>query len=77
MPNLINVVKDRAVTDSEQEKGLSEEERRRAVEKLIKGGSEDVRGMEWGTAMVFSCENDCCKEQRGWTEEVVLVQWDN
>ncbi|KZV60274.1 hypothetical protein PENSPDRAFT_659653 [Peniophora sp. CONT] len=76
MPNLINVVRDKTA-GGEQEKGVTEEERRRTVEKLIKGGAEDVRGMEWGTAMVFSCENDCCKEKNGWTEEVVLVQWDN
>ncbi|VDB88595.1 unnamed protein product [Peniophora sp. CBMAI 1063] len=77
MPNLINIVRDKTGAGAEQEKEQTEEERRRAVEKLLKGGAEDVRGMEWGTAMVFSCEKDCCKEKTGWTEEVVLVQWDN
>lgn len=77
MPNLINTVRDNATAATAQVDGQTEEERRRTIEKLIKGGAEDVRGMEWGTAMVFSCENDCCKEKSGWAEELVLVQWDN
>jgi pre-rRNA-processing protein TSR4 len=39
--------------------------------------------MEWGTILVFTCEKDCRvgpgnKEKQGaWTEELVLVHWDN
>ncbi|KAF9443666.1 hypothetical protein P691DRAFT_808479 [Macrolepiota fuliginosa MF-IS2] len=79
MPNLINVLK--ALQDKpEDPKKQTEEERRKAVAQALKGGD----GMSWGTAMIFSCEKDCCistegqvKEQREcWREEVVLIQWD-
>ena len=33
--------------------------------------------IEWGTVMVFSCENDCCRDEEAWREEQVLVQWDD
>jgi pre-rRNA-processing protein TSR4 len=41
--------------------------------------------MEWGTCLVFTCENDCCMDVEAgkkrelkecWREEVVLVQWE-
>ncbi|KAJ4492658.1 programmed cell death protein 2 [Lentinula edodes] len=76
MPNLINIL--RGVESNS--KKLSDEERRAAVQKTLKGGSE--KGMEWGTCMIFSCENDCRidavgKEEKDvWREELVLVQWD-
>ena len=77
MPNLINVVRETTASVQEPEKEQTEEDRRKAVERLLKGGAEGARGMEWGTAMVFSCEKDCCKDKFGWTEEIVLIQWDN
>lgn len=54
--------------------------RKRELEKLLKGG-EGAKGMEWGTAMVFSCKKDCCLEngkaaKETWAEELVLVQWE-
>ncbi|KAK7445469.1 hypothetical protein VKT23_014887 [Stygiomarasmius scandens] len=75
MPNLINVLRRR----DEKEDKMSEEERRRAVEQALKGGG--GKGMEWGTCMVFSCENDCRLEggketKEVWREERVVVQWD-
>lgn len=79
MPNLINVLK--ASQDKVEElKKQTEEERKRAVERALKGGD----GMSWGTAMVFSCEKDCCISTEGerkelkecWREEIVLIQWD-
>ncbi|KAI0691233.1 programmed cell death protein 2 [Cytidiella melzeri] len=80
MPNLINVLKK---TGEEKEKTKqSDAERRKEVEKVLKGGTNLERaGMEWGTCIVFSCEKDCCVEaerdvQSCWREEVVLVQWD-
>lgn len=82
MPNLINILRsDR----SESEKKLTDEERRKAVQTLLKGGeAPEKRGMEWGTCMVFSCEEDCCVDDDGkseikecWREELVLVQWDD
>jgi pre-rRNA-processing protein TSR4 len=82
MPNLINVL---SKNDHQNEKGKikqSDEERRREVEKAMKG-SVDIEsvGIEWGTCIVFSCEKDCCIENGAdakscWREEVVLVQWD-
>jgi pre-rRNA-processing protein TSR4 len=76
MPNLINVLRD----VKNEAKAMSEEERRAAVEKALKSGSE--KGMEWGTCMIFSCENDCRIDANAknlkdvWQEELVLVQWD-
>ncbi|KAI0028095.1 programmed cell death protein 2 [Vararia minispora EC-137] len=77
MPNLINVVKDYGQNVPPEVKD-TEEERREALEKLLKGKDEDARGMEWGTVLVFTCEKDCCPSVKArWREEHVLVQWDN
>ncbi|KAF5393794.1 hypothetical protein D9757_000383 [Collybiopsis confluens] len=79
MPNLINILRDSS-NKSESKKKMSDEERHAAVQKMLKGGTE--KGMEWGTCMVFSCENDCRVDADGkelknvWREEHVLVQWD-
>lgn len=81
MPNLINVLRMR---DAEKEKKLTDDERRKAVEKTLKAGDvSDKRGMEWGTCMIFSCGKDCCVDNPGefearecWREELVIVQWD-
>ena len=96
MPNLINVLK----TTTSKPRTQSDEERKRELERMFKAntpsgvevekgecGNPDVRGMEWGTCMVFSCEKDCClvdmesakgKEEAKecWREELVLVQWE-
>ena len=74
MPNLINVLQHSSTTP---ESPQSDQERRTTLTKDLKGGD----GMSWGTAMVFSCEKDCCsvddKEAKEcWKEEVVVVQWD-
>jgi pre-rRNA-processing protein TSR4 len=62
---------------------MTDEERRKMVEKALKGQEVDgdgFRGMDWGTCMVFSCEKDCCRDLDGrdakecWREEVVLIQ---
>jgi pre-rRNA-processing protein TSR4 len=80
MPNLINVLRS---PEEEKPKKLSDEERRKAVERGLKGeGKDERRGMEWGTCLIFSCEKDCCSDGDGWEdkecwrEEKVLVQWD-
>lgn len=78
MPNLINILR------TEKTEKLTDEERRKAVEKALKGGdAPDIRGMEWGTCMIFSCAKNCCIDDDGefearecWREELVLVQWD-
>ncbi|KIK65701.1 hypothetical protein GYMLUDRAFT_39202 [Collybiopsis luxurians FD-317 M1] len=76
MPNLINSLQSK----SDREIKMSDEERRAVIQKVLKGGVE--KGMEWGTCLVFSCENDCrvdadSKEMKDvWREEQVLVQWD-
>lgn len=80
MPNMINVL---SSPSSVNDKNLTDEERRQAVATALKKGDQDARGsMEWGTCMVFSCENDCCRDENNkeskesWKEEFVLVQWD-
>ncbi|KLO13284.1 hypothetical protein SCHPADRAFT_904351 [Schizopora paradoxa] len=81
MPNLINIL--RASSDApatDKKKQQSDAERKEELEKLLKGGA--AMGMEWGTCMVFSCEKDCClsgdgkEAKESWSEELVLVQWE-
>jgi len=80
MPNLINLLGRDSSTGGEDV--TSDEHRKEAIQRLLKGDP-DGRGMEWGTILVFTCEKDCCtvagdKENRSaWTEELVLVHWDN
>jgi pre-rRNA-processing protein TSR4 len=76
MPNLINVL--RPAGEEDQSKKLTDEERRKAVERALKGEDKDEkRGMEWGTCLIFSCEKDCCVNAKEvWMEEAVYVQWD-
>lgn len=76
MPNLINILR---VTEDDKVKKLSDEERRKVVEKALK----EKVGMEWGTCLIFSCSKDCCISSDGdfegrecWREEYVLTQWD-
>ncbi|KAF8661342.1 hypothetical protein AX16_001437 [Volvariella volvacea WC 439] len=79
MPNLINVL---SKSDGDRFSKLTDDERRKALEKALKGADADGEGMEWGTCLVFSCETDCCTGDDGtesktcWREEYVLVQWD-
>lgn len=74
MPNLINVLGSPSGGGPTQPPvAISDEERRKAVEKELKERS----GMEWGTAMVFSCATDCCPNGKEYfAEEEVLVQWE-
>ena len=80
MPNLINVL--RPAWEEKTKKKLTDEERRKEVERALKGTDKsDKRGMDWGTCMIFSCEKDCCVEngkeaKEAWREEVVYIQWD-
>ena len=80
MPNLINILgRD---SSSGEEDVTSDERRKEAIQQLLTGDPHG-RGMEWGTILVFSCENDCCTgtgvkdNQSAWTEELVLVHWDD
>lgn len=79
MPNLINVLRP---ADEGKGKKLTDEERRKDLEKALKGEDKDAkRGMDWGTCMIFSCEKDCHQEggketKEAWREEVVYIQWD-
>lgn len=81
MPNLINVLRASPPTDKKQQP-QSDVERKKEVERLLKGGAVDGTGMEWGTCMIFTCEKDCCSSGDGkeanecWREELVLVQWE-
>jgi pre-rRNA-processing protein TSR4 len=74
MPNLINVLGSASGKGSTQpSKTISDQERRTAVERELKERS----GMEWGTAMVFSCAADCCPDgKEHLAEEEVLIQWE-
>ena len=80
MPNLINILGRDSSTGGEDV--TSDERRKEAIQRLLKGDP-DGRGMEWGTILVFTCEKDCCtvasdkENQSAWTEELVLVHWDN
>lgn len=73
MPNLINVLR-----RDDEEKKLDDDARKKEIMRVLKGegGDEGGEGMEWGTCMVFACEDDCSREEGTWREEVVLVQWD-
>jgi len=74
MPNLISILGSVSAKGSAHpSKAISDEERRKAVEKELKERS----GMEWGTAMVFSCAVDCCPDSKEYfAEEEVLIQWE-
>jgi pre-rRNA-processing protein TSR4 len=81
MPNLINVLGGGTTTGGEDVTATAEQ-RKEAIQRLLKSNP-DGRGMEWGTVLVFTCEKDCClgsgnKEKQGtWSEELVLVHWDD
>ena len=77
MPNLINVLT--LPSEGGEQKKLTDQERRAEVLRTLRGqGGPDRRGMEWGTCMIFSCDNNCAVtgEASTWREEHVLVQWD-
>lgn len=81
MPNLINIL-GRDPNIGREEIPTTIGQQTEGVRRLLQGNP-DGRGMEWGTILVFTCEKDCCvgpgnKEKQGaWTEELVLVHWDN
>lgn len=81
MPNLINILGGVSTTGGE-DATTTGEQRKEAVQQLLKSNP-NGRGMEWGTVLVFTCEKDCClgpgnKEKQGaWSEELVLVHWDD
>ncbi|WRT66713.1 uncharacterized protein IL334_003676 [Kwoniella shivajii] len=86
VPSLISLLKPSTITttgesdnNSSKETKQSEEERKRELMELakkVKEGStvdeDEVNEMEWGTVMVFGCQNDCV----GWNEEFVGVEWE-
>lgn len=91
MPHLISLLKPSSRLGGVEDPKQSLEERQKEVERLIKGikggvKPDEVTGQEWGTCLVFACEDDCCieKTEQGerwearacWREEVVLVQWE-
>lgn len=91
MPHLINILRPSSDEDKKGAPEKSLEERQKEVEKLVKGvrggvSPNEITGMEWGTCLVFACEDDCCidKNEKGesweatscWREEVVLIQWE-
>lgn len=91
MPYLINLLRTPSESDEARAANLTLEERRKEVERLVKGlkggvRAEEMTGQEWGTCLLFTCEDDCCmeKNEQGehwearacWREEVVLVQWE-
>src|SRR6266566_3531003 len=70
MPNLINMLGRGSDTEREDiTTTTTDEQRKEMVQRLLKRDP-DRRGMEWGTALVFTCEKDCClgpgnKEKEG------------
>ena len=81
MPNLINIL-GRGSTTGGEDAATTEDQRKDVVQRLLKSNP-DGRGMEWGTVLVFTCEKDCClgpgnkEKQDAWSEELVLVHWDD
>jgi len=90
MPHLINQLAASSVHEGGDGKQTLEE-RQKEVERLVKGLKGGVQpdektGQEWGTCLIFACEDDCCMEEdeRGgrwearacWREEAVLIQWE-
>lgn len=81
MPNLINMLGG-DLNSGGEDIATANEQRKEAVQQLLKGDPYG-RGMEWGTVLVFTCEKDCCigpgneEKQGAWSEELVLVHWDN
>jgi len=71
MPNLINILA--RERNDRIKKPMTHQERMKEIGKTLQGGTD---GMEWGTCIIFSCENDCSDNDGCWREEVVLVQWD-
>ncbi|WWD18790.1 hypothetical protein CI109_103245 [Kwoniella shandongensis] len=86
VPSLISVLKPNAITttgkpseDQKETKPLSEEERKKELERLAAGvkgedksAAEKEGEMEWGTVLVYGCEKDCV----GLVEEWVGVEWE-
>ncbi|TIB80127.1 hypothetical protein E3Q22_02065 [Wallemia mellicola] len=80
-PNIINLC-----NNTTQNNNLSEEERKKELEEALAGKSKGSTkaDMEWGTIMLFVCENDCCLEsgsqskeaREQWIEELAYVQWE-
>ncbi|CUA70660.1 hypothetical protein RSOLAG22IIIB_04256 [Rhizoctonia solani] len=73
MPNMLNLLK-RPLPKTKRSATEAEEARKKLVAAVL-GGQGGV-GMEWGTCMVFACEQDCCDGREAWREEEVWVQWD-
>jgi hypothetical protein len=67
MPNLVGELERASLTGGDEE------------EKDNEGGGDEEVEFGWTTALVFVCSNDCLPEgsDRGWREEVVLVQLDD
>ena len=80
-PNIINLC-----NNTTQNNNLSEEERKKELEEALAGKAKGSTkaDMEWGTIMLFVCENDCCLEsgsqtkeaREQWIEELAYVQWE-
>lgn len=96
MPNLINILRQARQAqvpkdESKTARNQTDEERRADVARLLRGETssqaEAIVDMEWGTCMVFSCVQDCCRARdndgkwsdvnSAWKNEFVLVQWDS
>ncbi|CAE6498582.1 unnamed protein product [Rhizoctonia solani] len=73
MPNMLNVLK-KPLPKAKHSAAETEEARKKLIAAAL-GGKGGV-GMEWGTCMVFACEQDCSDGRETWREEEVWVQWD-
>jgi len=69
MPNLIGTIR------TKDDRRLSDEERREQIARALRRENHSEKtGMEWGTTMIFSCNNDECRES--WREELVYTEWE-
>ncbi|CAE7224635.1 unnamed protein product [Rhizoctonia solani] len=73
MPNILNVLK--KLSPKVKQNATEAEEARKQLVAAALSGKGGV-GMEWGTCMVFACEQDCDDGRETWREEEVWVQWE-
>ena len=85
-PNVINLCNNNS-QEQQEFAAMSEDARKKHLQSLLsKEGNNDKNNtkgeMEWGTILLFVCENDCCLNENNeecnenWKEELIYVQWE-
>lgn len=85
-PNIINLCNNS--TQSTASAAQSDDERKKELQDTLenKSAGSGKADMEWGTILLYVCENDCCldpatkdKSKEGreqWIEELTYIQWE-